>query len=73
MKGIYYPIAQHLQQFCTGDQFVIWRDAFRWKNIKDEVMPNHYECYSIETLAEDFGYEIEWEYNLRHAAIVRKR
>lgn len=72
MKGLYYPVAQHLQQFCKGDEFVIWRDAFRWKNIKDEVLSNHYDCYSIETIADTFGYEIVWEYNLRHVAIVRK-
>lgn len=71
MKGVYYPIAQHLQQFCTGNQFVIWRDAFRWKNINHEVMPNHYECSSIESLAEDFGCVIEQEYNMQHVAIVR--
>lgn len=85
MKGIYCPIAQHLLQFCEDGQFVIWRDAFRWKKHipcveqsegtergEDEVLSNHYECMSLEQLAEDFGYEIEWAYNLHHAAIVRR-
>jgi hypothetical protein len=78
MKGIYYPIAQHLQQFCDESSFAIWRDAFRWKRhipgtAEDEILCNHYDSMSLEQLAEDFGYEIEWEYNLRHAAVVRKK
>lgn len=82
MKGIYYPIAQHLQQFVADGSFVIWRDAFRWKKHiplsegtergEDEVLSNHYDGMSLEQLAEDFGYEIEWAYNLRHVAIVRR-
>lgn len=84
MKGIYYPIAQHLQQFCPEGSMVIWRDAFRWKKhiagavhpmpyeTYDEVLSNHYDGMELEELAEEFGYEIDWEYNLRHVAIVRK-
>lgn len=86
MKVIYYPIAQHLQKFCKPDQFVIWRDSFRWKrhnplnmlgtipseSEEDEVLCNHYDSIELEQLAEDFGYEIEWAYNLKHVAIVRK-
>lgn len=73
MKGIYYPIAQHLQQFCRDGEWVIWRDAFRWKNINDEVLSNHYDSMELEQLAEDFGYEIAFDLNLRHVAIVRKK
>jgi hypothetical protein len=79
MKGIYYPIAQHLQQFCKEGDFVIWRDAFRWKKYDpeneygDPVLPNHYDGMSLEQLAEDFGYEIDWDYNLHHVAIVRNK
>lgn len=84
MKGLYYPIAQHLQQFCKPDQFVIWRDAFRWRRhiagavhpvpyeTYDEVLPNHSDSYSLEQLCEEFLYEVEWEYNLKHVAIVSK-
>lgn len=77
MKGIYYPVAQHLQTFCDSTQFVIWRDAFRWKlhvpGGEDEVLSNHYEGMELERLAEDFGYEIDWKFNLKHVAIVRKK
>lgn len=86
MKGLYYPIAQHLQQFCQADEFVIWRDAFRWKRHMpdkpapyhewesfDEVLPNHYDSMEVEQLAEEFGYEVDWENNLKHVAIVRKK
>ena len=84
MQGIYYPIAKHLQQFCKEDQFIIWRDAFSWKKhipdkvyeneweSRDEVLSNHYDGMSLEQLAEDFGYEIDWDTNLYHVAIVRK-
>jgi hypothetical protein len=81
VKGIYYPIAQHLQHFCKDGQFVLWRDAFRWKRrisiagideCLDEVLSNHYDGMELEQLAEEFGYEIDWEYNLKHVAIVRK-
>jgi len=73
MKGLYYPVAQHLQQFCKDGDFVLWRDAFRWKDINDHVLSNHYDSMSLEQLAEDFGYEIDWEYNLKHVAIARKK
>lgn len=92
MKGIYRPIAEHLQQFCTEKEFVIYRDAFRWKKFvdndnpwkydandmstwdgaEDEVLSNHYDSMELEQLAEDFGYEIKWAYNLKHVAIVSK-
>lgn len=39
---------------------------------EDEVLSNHYDSMSLEQLADDFGYEIEWAYNLKHVAIVRK-
>ena len=79
MKGIYYPIAQRLHTFCEDGQFVIWRDAFRWKRHEpdneygDPVMSNHYDSMSLDDLSEAFGYEIDWEFNLKHVAIVRKK
>ena len=79
VKAVYYPIAQHLQQFCQEGQFVIWRDYFRWKRHywngiicewENAVLSNHYDSFEIEQLAEEFGYEISWEFNLKHVAIV---
>ena len=86
MKGLYYPVAQHLQKFCQPGQFVIWRDAFRWKRhcpdgsreflqdweVPDEVLSNHYDGMELEQLADYFGYQIDWDTNMRHCAIVRK-
>ena len=81
MKGIYQPIAEHLQQFCKEGDFIIYRDAFRWKQLywngiiceyDGQVLSNHFECMSLEHLAEDFGYEIDWDTNMHHVAIVRK-
>lgn len=92
MRGLYRPIAEHLHKFCKEGDFVIWRDAFRWKkynhnpshvpyemyynnsidNVEDTVLSNHYDGMSLEQLAEDFGYEIDWDTNMHHAAIVRK-
>ena len=86
MKGIYYPIAQHLQQFCPEGSFVIWRDAFRWKRhcpekgehpnsweTYDEVLPNHYSGFELDFLAPEFGYKINHDFNLCHVAIVSKK
>jgi len=85
VKGINYPIAQHLHTFCKDGEFVIFRDAFRWKKYipkeqqtnqwqeDGEVLSNHFEGMSLDQLAEDFNYDISWEYDLHHVAIVRKR
>lgn len=91
MIGIYRPIAEHLQQFCKDGEWVIYRDAFRWKrfdpsyepydyNINDvstyatdPVLSNHYDGMPLEQLAEDFGYEIDWDTNMHHCAIVSKK
>ena len=83
MKGLYRPIAEHLHKFCKEGDFVIWRDAFRWHQyipddvhtdwtFHDAVLSNHYSGMSLEQLAEDFGYEIDWDTNMHHVAIVRK-
>ena len=86
MIGLYRPIAEHLYKFCNGSDFVIYRDAFRWKRYYennphtqiseqygDEVLSNHYDSMSLEQLAEEFGYEIDWNTNMHHVAIVRKK
>lgn len=86
MRGVYFPVAQHLMQFCKDGEFVIWRDAFRWKKLYygweevvydasqgGEVLSNHYDGMSLEQLEEDFGYEIDWDTNMHHVAIVRKK
>ena len=67
MRGLYRPIAEHLHKFCNGNDFVIYRDAFRWKRYYennphtqiseqygDEVLSNHYDGMSLEQLAEAF-------------------
>ena len=54
-----------------GDM-VIYRDAFRWHDHKDEsVLSNHYECQDLAYLAEDHGYEIVHDFH--HVAVVRRR
>lgn len=86
MRGLYRPVAKHLAKFCNEGEFVIYRDDFRWKRYheayywnedfqqwEDEVLSNHYNGMSLEQLAEDFGYEIDWDTNLHHVAIVRKK
>jgi len=73
MSGTYYGInskvAKALQEFCCGEEFVLYRGAFRWFNMDDEVMSNHYEGMSVEQIAEDFEYEIV--YNAKHVAIFK--
>jgi hypothetical protein len=54
-----------------GD-LVIYRDAFRWHDDKDDmVMSNHYECQSLDYLAEEHGYEIVHDFC--HVGVVRRR
>ena len=67
--GINSKVAKALQEWCDKDQFVLYRNAFRWFNMDNEVMSNHYEGMSVEQLAEDFEYEIV--YNAKHAAIFK--
>lgn len=62
-------LAQALQKWRVGEEFVLYRGAFRWMNMDDEVMSNHYEGMSVESIAEEFGYEIV--YSAEHAAIFR--
>lgn len=50
---------------------MIWREPFRWHD-DNGVLPNHYDGASLEYLAEEFGYDIDWGTNMHHAAIVRK-
>lgn len=67
--GINKDIARALQEWCVGEEFVLYRGAFRWFNMDDTVMSNHYEGMSVEQIAEDFEYEIV--YNAKHAAIFK--
>ena len=53
-------------------EMLIYRDAFRWKDDRNDwVLPSHYECNSIESLASEFEYDIV--HNFNHLAIVRQR
>lgn len=60
-----------LRPLVEPGEMLIYRSAFRWCDDSGNVLPNHYENYSIEYLAEEFGYEIVR--NFRHVAIVRKK
>lgn len=49
---------------------VIYRDAFRWKDDSDDrVLCNHYEMFCLESIANDFGYEIVHDFN--HVAVIK--
>jgi hypothetical protein len=60
-----------LRPLVQPGETLIYRDAFRWKDDEGHVIPNHYEMYSIEYLAEEFGYEVIRDF--QHVAIVRKK
>lgn len=54
------------------DDLVMYRDAFRWKDHKDDsVLSNHIECQSVRYLAETFNYEVL--HNFNHVAVVRSK
>ena len=69
-KSLNAKAADLLRPFLKDGDKVIWREAFRWKD-DDGVLSNHYDSMELESLAADFGYEIDWDTNFKHAAIVR--
>ncbi|MDQ0022953.1 hypothetical protein J2X90_000739 [Variovorax paradoxus] len=68
-KSLNARMADLLRPFLKPGQKVIWREPFRWFD-DNGVMSNHYDGMSIARLAEDFGYEYDWELSFEHAAIV---
>lgn len=53
-----------------GDK-IIRRGPFRWRNVDGDFLSNHYEMFSLESLAEDFGYKII--HNFKHVGVVRNK
>lgn len=50
-------------------QRVIYRDAFRWHDdATGDVLPNHYESFSLRGLAAEFEFEVVHDFN--HVAVV---
>lgn len=68
-KSLNALVADQLRPFLKPGQKVIWREPFRWFD-DNGVMSNHYDGQSLEYLAETWGYEIDWDYNMHHAAII---
>ena len=59
------------ERVCDGE-FIIYRGPFRWRQDdggEGVVLPNHYDSYSLEQIADDNGYDIVEDYN--RVAIVR--
>ena len=68
-KSLNARMADLLRPFLKPGQKVIWREPFRWFD-DNGVMSNHYDGMSVASLAEDFGYDYDWELAFEHAAIV---
>jgi hypothetical protein len=71
IKGLNAMAADLLRPYLKPGQKVIWREAFRWHD-DNGVLPNHYDGMELPALAEDFGYDWEYGFDLKHAAIVWK-
>lgn len=71
-KSLNAQVADLLRPFLKEGQKVIWREPFRWHD-DNGVLSNHYDGFSIEGLAEDFEYEVPYDFNFAHAAIVGPR
>lgn len=69
-KSLHAQAADLLRPFLKPGDKLIWRGSFRWFD-DDGVLSNHYDSQELESLAADFGYEIDWDTNLKHAAIIR--
>jgi len=55
-------VAAALKPFLGPNDKAIWVEPFRWYD-ENGVMPNHFEGMSVQSLAEEFGYEIIADYN----------
>ena len=71
VRSVVDGIRDLIRPFVQDGETLMYRDAFRWKDDNGYVIPNHYEGQSVEYLAEEFGYEIVW--NFRHVAVVRRK
>jgi hypothetical protein len=70
-----------LRPFLGDREFIVFRDAFRWKRDngdldnmarRGDVICNGYEMHQIETIADLCGdAEIIWDFN--HVAVLRAR
>lgn len=68
-KSLNAQVADLLRPFVKPGQKVIWREPFRWHD-DNGVLSNHYDSMSVASLAEDFGYDFDWELAFEHAAVV---
>ncbi len=68
LYGVMDALKDALRPLVRPGEMLMWRDAFRWKN-DEGVLPNHYECFSLEGLCIDHGYEVVHDFN--HVAIVK--
>lgn len=68
-KKLMDTIQAALEDTLEEGERVIRRDAFRWKDHEGNVLSNHYEMFSIEGLAAEFGYEIIANFN--HIAVIK--
>lgn len=67
MNSVRDAVRPHLQ---PGER-IIYRSAFRWLGDDGHVLPNHYEMFDIESLAEEFGYVIV--HHFHHVAVISDR
>jgi len=69
MRPLNAMAADLLRPYLKPGQKVIWRGAFRW--FDDEgVISGAYDGQDLSVVADDNGWEVNWEHNLHHAAIV---
>jgi hypothetical protein len=64
------PVAKAIAATLAPGFRLIYRDAFRWKDARDDsVLSNHYDGQDAPYLAEEWGYDIAAD--LGFAAILR--
>lgn len=71
-KSLNAQAADLLRPFLKPGQKVIWREPFRWHD-DNGVLSNHYDGMSLAQLCDEFGYEVDYDFDLKHAAIVSPR
>lgn len=68
-KSLNAMAADLLRPYLKPGQKVIWREAFRWHD-DNGVLPNHQDGKEVHHLCDEFGYTVDWEFNMRHACII---
>lgn len=68
-RELMMPLVEAAKRLCKPGEFVIWRGPFRWRKGEEDIIPNCYEMFSLESVCLQAGFTPVHDFN--HFAIVR--